>query len=270
MAQHQLGANTVVEENTSGEAVVKNTLTGTEVRLADFVDLVGSVNIDSDDTADFGDGNEWSLRYESDDTAFVLRDETTNEDIISANDGASELEVARSLGTEASPIPETSRFEALEAESANIAGFGVGRVTEEIFFDQDISSVPQLSIDWGKYDEIIIALQARGAASTVPVIADFDGVQADGWDITQRDQVGTFTRTEDTDLELHSDIRNIGAGIWRIVDTQGRYLAYGNGTSFGDARWMVNASATDDSPPSNDTLDLSDTTYDRVGVWGVE
>ena len=160
--------------------------------------------------------------------------------------------------------------EALEAESANIAGFGVGRVTEEIFFDQDISSVPQLSIDWGKYDEIIIALQARGAASTVPVIADFDGVQADGWDITQRDQVGTFTRTEDTDLELHSDIRNIGAGIWRIVDTQGRYLAYGNGTSFGDARWMVNASATDDSPPSNDTLDLSDTTYDRVGVWGVE
>jgi len=37
----ELGQNTEIDENSSGETIIRNTQTGTEVRLADFVDIVG-------------------------------------------------------------------------------------------------------------------------------------------------------------------------------------------------------------------------------------
>jgi len=158
----------------------------------------------------------------------------------------------------------------VNTDQATTGGFGIDRPMEEIFFEKNPSSIPQLTVDWSKFNEIIILAQASGGGSTVPVIADFGGVGSDGWDITQRSADGTFSSEEGVDLELHTDIRNVGAGLWHILDNDSRYLAFGNGSAFTNESWMVNANAAEDTPPSSDTLDLTDALYYRLGVWGVE
>jgi len=47
----ELGQNTEIDENSNGETVIRNTQTGTEVRLADFVDVVGPLGDSSNPVA---------------------------------------------------------------------------------------------------------------------------------------------------------------------------------------------------------------------------
>jgi len=47
----ELGQNTEIDENSSGETIIRNTQTGTEVRLADFVDIVGPLGDSSNPVA---------------------------------------------------------------------------------------------------------------------------------------------------------------------------------------------------------------------------
>jgi len=47
----ELGQNTEIDENSSGETIIRNTQTGTEIRLADFVDIVGPLGDSSNPIA---------------------------------------------------------------------------------------------------------------------------------------------------------------------------------------------------------------------------
>lgn len=66
----------------------------------------------------FGDKEGWSLRYES--GAFIIRDETGDDDLISIDDAGDAIEFARSLGTSKNPIPGTTHFEEVKVNRQTI------------------------------------------------------------------------------------------------------------------------------------------------------
>lgn len=107
MAQHLLGVNTVVEEDGNGDTIIKNTANGNEIQLDTIIELIGSdVSLEDDDKLFVGSNSDWSLRYDSA-GSFVLRDETTSTDVLTADDGASAIEFARALGTSSNRVPES-------------------------------------------------------------------------------------------------------------------------------------------------------------------
>lgn len=79
----------------------------------------GGVDTGTDQKLYFGDNNEWSLRYDSS-GAWIIRDETADQDVQIFGDGESAIEYAREIGSSTTPVPGTSHFEATCIEQQNI------------------------------------------------------------------------------------------------------------------------------------------------------
>lgn len=76
----------------------------------------------TDEKLFFGDNDEFSIRYDSTD-GFVVRDETSNDDLITIDDAGDAIDFAKSLGSDTNPIPGTTYFENANVEALEAGGF---------------------------------------------------------------------------------------------------------------------------------------------------
>jgi len=97
----------------------------------------------------FGDNKQWSLRYDSNKSAFILRDETADEDTMVINDGAAAVDFARQLGTQSNPIPGTTHFEAISTGELSIGTAGAKMSVDST---QIISSGSQTAVEFDAED----------------------------------------------------------------------------------------------------------------------